>query len=171
MAGFANLNLAESYAGLLGVTDSETVFAVALDRLGEGAGATLALEFTVSRVGNGACTPLPGAQGDVWQCDARGVYDNRGYRFRGHQFTNAKGQYTLFTVVPGLYPGRTRHIHVKVQAPRRPVLTTADPSPAAAWTRSTSTDSLFDCRLSSWCPAPAARADRSASICASVALP
>jgi protocatechuate 3,4-dioxygenase beta subunit len=27
-------------------------------------------------------------------------------------------------VVPGLYPGRTRHIHVKVQAPDRPVLTT-----------------------------------------------
>jgi protocatechuate 3,4-dioxygenase beta subunit len=26
--------------------------------------------------------------------------------------------------VPGLYPGRTRHIHVKAQAPRRPVLTT-----------------------------------------------
>jgi hypothetical protein len=27
-------------------------------------------------------------------------------------------------IVPGLYPGRTRHIHVKVQAPDRPVLTT-----------------------------------------------
>jgi protocatechuate 3,4-dioxygenase beta subunit len=27
-------------------------------------------------------------------------------------------------VVPGLYSGRTRHIHVKVQAPDRPVLTT-----------------------------------------------
>ena len=26
--------------------------------------------------------------------------------------------------MPGLYPGRTRHIHVKVQAPNRPVLTT-----------------------------------------------
>ena len=34
------------------------------------------------------------------------------------------GRYTLFTVVPGLYPGRTRHIHVKVQAPGEPVLTT-----------------------------------------------
>ena len=28
------------------------------------------------------------------------------------------------TIVPGLYPGRTRHIHVKVQAPNGPVLTT-----------------------------------------------
>ncbi len=26
--------------------------------------------------------------------------------------------------MPGLYPGRTRHYHVKVQAPNRPVLTT-----------------------------------------------
>jgi protocatechuate 3,4-dioxygenase beta subunit len=26
--------------------------------------------------------------------------------------------------VPGLYPGRTRHIHVKVQAPTQRVLTT-----------------------------------------------
>jgi protocatechuate 3,4-dioxygenase beta subunit len=26
--------------------------------------------------------------------------------------------------MPGLYPGRTRHYHVKVQAPSRPVLTT-----------------------------------------------
>ena len=26
--------------------------------------------------------------------------------------------------MPGLYPGRTRHIHVKVQAPGEPILTT-----------------------------------------------
>lgn len=30
----------------------------------------------------------------------------------------------LESVVPGLYPGRTRHFHVKVQAPNQPVLTT-----------------------------------------------
>ena len=28
------------------------------------------------------------------------------------------------TIVPGLYPGRTEHIHVKVQAPNWPILTT-----------------------------------------------
>ena len=27
-------------------------------------------------------------------------------------------------MVPGLYPGRTRHFHVRVQAPNRPILTT-----------------------------------------------
>jgi protocatechuate 3,4-dioxygenase beta subunit len=70
------------------------------------------------------CRPIANAQLDFWQADANGVYDNRGYRLRGHQRTDALGRYRLETVVPGLYPGRTRHIHVKAQAPRRPVLTT-----------------------------------------------
>jgi protocatechuate 3,4-dioxygenase beta subunit len=52
------------------------------------------------------------------------VYDNVGYKLRGHQFAGDTGGYFLETIVPGLYPGRTRHIHVKVQAPGRPVLTT-----------------------------------------------
>jgi len=43
---------------------------------------------------------------------------------RGHQFTDADGRYALESIVPGLYPGRTRHYHVKVQAPGQPVLTT-----------------------------------------------
>jgi protocatechuate 3,4-dioxygenase beta subunit len=70
------------------------------------------------------CRPIPNALLDFWQADANGVYDNRGYRLRGHQRTDSKGRYRLETVVPGLYPGRTRHIHVKAQAARRPVLTT-----------------------------------------------
>ncbi|CAN5827890.1 dioxygenase [soil metagenome] len=76
------------------------------------------------RVLTTAGKPVPKALIDFWQCDARGVYDNSGYRFRGHQFTDTRGRYTLTTVVPGLYPGRTKHIHVKVQAPKRSVLTT-----------------------------------------------
>ncbi|MBA2384473.1 MAG: hypothetical protein H0V68_07410, partial [Actinobacteria bacterium] len=68
--------------------------------------------------------PVAKALIDFWQASASGVYDNGGHRFRGHQLTDGDGRYTLFTVVPGLYPGRTRHIHVKVQAPRKPVLTT-----------------------------------------------
>jgi protocatechuate 3,4-dioxygenase beta subunit len=70
------------------------------------------------------CRPVARALVDFWQCDAGGVYDNAGYRLRGHQFTAADGRYELQTIVPGLYPGRTRHIHVKVQAPSGPVLTT-----------------------------------------------
>jgi protocatechuate 3,4-dioxygenase beta subunit len=71
-----------------------------------------------------ACQPVSGAVLDFWQCDEAGSYDNTGNRLRGHQFTDGTGRYRLETIVPGLYPGRTRHIHVKVQAPGRPALTT-----------------------------------------------
>jgi protocatechuate 3,4-dioxygenase beta subunit len=70
------------------------------------------------------CEPVVGALLDFWHCDDVGVYDNVGYRLRGHQFASDSGQYTLETILPGVYPGRTRHIHVKVQAPNQPVLTT-----------------------------------------------
>jgi protocatechuate 3,4-dioxygenase beta subunit len=70
------------------------------------------------------CRPVPRALVDVWHCDERGEYDNAGNRYRGHQFTDADGRYRFETIVPGLYPGRTRHFHVKVQAPGQPVLTT-----------------------------------------------
>jgi protocatechuate 3,4-dioxygenase beta subunit len=70
------------------------------------------------------CQPILGALLDFWQADDQGRYDNAGYRLRGHQFTDDAGRYRLETVVPGLYTGRTRHFHVKVQAPNQPVLTT-----------------------------------------------
>jgi protocatechuate 3,4-dioxygenase beta subunit len=69
-------------------------------------------------------TPVANAKLDFWQADDRGAYDNAGYRLRGHVFTDSSGMYRLETIVPGVYPGRTRHIHVKVQAPGGPVLTT-----------------------------------------------
>jgi protocatechuate 3,4-dioxygenase beta subunit len=71
-----------------------------------------------------SCQPVPGALVDFWHADDGGEYDNEGYRLRGHQFTDAEGNFRLETIVPGLYPGRTRHFHVKVQAPNQPVLTT-----------------------------------------------
>jgi protocatechuate 3,4-dioxygenase beta subunit len=70
-----------------------------------------------------ACRPTAGALVDFWHCDADGVYDNVGFKLRGHQFTDEKGRYYLETILPAVYPGRTRHIHVKVQAPNEPVLT------------------------------------------------
>jgi protocatechuate 3,4-dioxygenase beta subunit len=97
------------------------------------AGTRLTLTGRVLRT-NGR--PVANALIDWWQCDARGAYDNDGYRFRGHQFTDAQGRYTLQTVVPGIYPGRTRHIHVKVQAPRGRVLTTQLFFPGVAANRS-----------------------------------
>ncbi|MGM1057740.1 carbohydrate-binding protein [Saccharothrix sp. Mg75] len=91
-----------------------------------------------------ACQPIAGVLLDFWQADTNGVYDNTGYRFRGHQFTDARGAFTLSTIVPGLYPGRTRHLHVKVQAPGRPVLTTQLYFPNEP---RNNTDPLFDPRL------------------------
>jgi protocatechuate 3,4-dioxygenase beta subunit len=70
------------------------------------------------------CKPVAGALLDFWHSDEEGAYDNRGFRYRGHQFADAQGRYRLETIVPALYPGRTRHVHVKVQAPGRRVLTT-----------------------------------------------
>jgi protocatechuate 3,4-dioxygenase beta subunit len=70
------------------------------------------------------CRPVAGALLDLWHADSDGEYDNQGYRLRGHQFTDAQGLFLFETIVPGRYPGRTRHYHVKVQAPRQDILTT-----------------------------------------------
>ena len=70
------------------------------------------------------CQPLANVLLDFWQADSKGRYDNQGYTLRGHQFTDANGLYRLETVVPGLYPGRTRHVHVRLQAPNKRAITT-----------------------------------------------
>lgn len=68
--------------------------------------------------------PVKGALLDFWHCDGKGVYDNDTFKLRGHQFSGDDGSFTLETVLPGLYTGRTRHFHVKVQAPGKSILTT-----------------------------------------------
>jgi protocatechuate 3,4-dioxygenase beta subunit len=90
------------------------------------------------------CKPVARALLDFWQANASGQYDNSGYTLRGHQFTDANGRYQLTTIVPGLYPGRTEHIHVKVQAPNGPVLTTQLFFPGVQRNQS---DSIFDPKL------------------------
>lgn len=77
------------------------------------------------------CKPVANALLDFWHADEFGEYDNRGFRFRGHQFTDAQGRWRLQTILPGEYPGRARHIHVKVQAPGKRILTTQLYFPAA----------------------------------------
>ncbi|MCX4771680.1 MULTISPECIES: carbohydrate-binding protein [unclassified Streptomyces] len=88
-----------------------------------------------------ACKPIPGVLLDFWQADTNGAYDMSGFGFRGHQFTDASGAFTLSTVVAGLYPGRTRHIHVKAQAPGSRILTTQLYFPNEP---RNNTDSIFD---------------------------
>ena len=61
-----------------------------------------------------SCQPIANAKLDFWQADGNGNYDNSGYTLRGWLLTDANGAYRLETVIPGLYPGRTEHIHFKV---------------------------------------------------------
>jgi protocatechuate 3,4-dioxygenase beta subunit len=90
------------------------------------------------------CRPVANALLDFWQADGNGEYDNAGYRLRGHQFTGTDGAFRLETVMPGLYPGRTRHIHVKAQAPSQSILTTQLYFPGESRNAS---DGIFDASL------------------------
>lgn len=103
---------------------------------------------TLLRVGglvlNRQCRPLANVLVDLWQADARGQYDNIGFRLRGHQFSDAEGRWQFETVLPGLYPGRTRHLHVKLQPPRGDILTTQLYFPGEA---GNGRDRIFDKRL------------------------
>jgi len=87
------------------------------------------------------CKPIARAMLDFWQADDKGDYDNAGYRLRGHIFSDASGRYSIETILPGLYPGRTRHVHVKVSAPNASPLTTQLYFPNEARNQS---DSIFD---------------------------
>jgi protocatechuate 3,4-dioxygenase beta subunit len=68
-------------------------------------------------------TPIGNAWLDFWHADAAGNYDltSSAYLYRGHQFTDAEGNYTLQTILPGEYSSRpVRHIHVKVDTVANP---------------------------------------------------
>ena len=70
------------------------------------------------------CNPVARAVVDIWHADDRGAYDNQGFRYRGRVYTDEKGRYHIRTIVPALYPGRTRHYHVNVAAGGKLLLTT-----------------------------------------------
>jgi protocatechuate 3,4-dioxygenase beta subunit len=80
------------------------------------------------RVYSADCTPLAGALLDFWLANDGGDYDNAGFDLRGHQYSDAAGDYWLDTIIPGHYLNgntfRPAHIHVKAGAPGFPVLTT-----------------------------------------------
>ena len=94
-------------------------------------GLPVVLQFNVTQVSNGSCTPLPGAIVDIWQCDALGRYSAFNDRRRGHdvsdqsflrgyQITDADGVATFTTIFPGWYPGRAVHIHFKIRKETSP---------------------------------------------------
>lgn len=75
------------------------------------------------RVLSTAGAPIAGAVVDFWHSDATGSYDQGGFRFRGHQRTDAQGRYVLRTIVPGAYGGMAKHYHVKLAAGDRALTT------------------------------------------------
>lgn len=76
--------------------------------------------------GTGCGIVLAGAVLDFWQADDTGAYFD--VKLRGHQIATADGHYALHTIIPGHYLNgsqyRPAHVHVKVQAPGYPLLTT-----------------------------------------------
>jgi protocatechuate 3,4-dioxygenase beta subunit len=93
-------------------------------------GLPLALYITVVRAN--ACTPIYGADVEIWHADATGTYsgysgtaapsglgghatpDNNKRFLRGHQRSDTHGRVLFDTIYPGWYRGRTPHIHLKV---------------------------------------------------------
>jgi protocatechuate 3,4-dioxygenase beta subunit len=87
-------------------------------------GVPLALAITVDEIGTPP-KPCVGAQVDIWQANALGLYsgvpdqpraDTGGETFlRGYQLTDHEGAVRFRTIYPGWYEGRTLHVHVKVR--------------------------------------------------------
>jgi len=75
--------------------------------------------------------PLSGARVELWHCDIHGTYHHvdassqadQNFQGYGEMITDGEGHYRFRTIKPGLYTGRTRHIHFKVIAPGRRTLT------------------------------------------------
>ena len=85
-------------------------------------GVPLTLTITVVDTKNG-CEPYAKAQIDIWHCNASGVYSDIAAEstsseqwLRGYQLTDASGQVTFTTIIPGWYSGRTTHIHLRIRS-------------------------------------------------------
>ncbi len=95
-------------------------------------GLPLTVNINVVNVNN-ACSPVSGANVEIWQCDAEGhysQYSQPGYSgqaetyLRGIQTTDSGGRVTFTTIYPGWYAGRATHIHVEVTINGRSVKVT-----------------------------------------------
>jgi len=99
-----------------------------------GAARGLPLLLTGSVRGPDGAT-LPGALVEIWQADHSGIYLHPGdarfaerdaaFQGYGRTVADGAGRYAFRTIRPGLYPGRTVHIHLRAQPPGGgPALTT-----------------------------------------------
>jgi protocatechuate 3,4-dioxygenase beta subunit len=85
------------------------------------AGPSLTLTGTISGL---RCGRIAGAEIDMWQADASGRYDMRGYTLRGRQITDKDGGYRFVTIVPGTAGRRARHVSLRVRVAGHPDLFT-----------------------------------------------
>ena len=73
------------------------------------------------------CTPLARARLEWWSANPSGDYDDA---HRANQAADDEGRYRYETDVPGKYPGRPLHVHVRVTAPgHRALVTQIYPQP------------------------------------------
>jgi protocatechuate 3,4-dioxygenase beta subunit len=72
------------------------------------------------------CDPIPWASVALWHADLAGGYDNTAPYdiYRATYFADENGVFEFRTCRPGLYPGRTRHMHIKVDGADTNMLTT-----------------------------------------------
>lgn len=63
------------------------------------------------------CRPIPEAMVEIWHADEQGRYDNSGFLWRAHQFTDASGRWGFDTILTEHYSFRTAHYHFRVQRP------------------------------------------------------
>jgi len=77
--------------------------------------------------GTDALSPIANAKVEIWHADSDGnyrpnsngdasQYDAGELALRGYVLTDPSGRYEFTSIYPGYYPGRTRHIHVRVSA-------------------------------------------------------
>ncbi len=83
-----------------------------------------------------ACTPVAGAEVEIWYCNLEGAYSASdveggnfctggneealaGYFFRGRAIADGDGKLAFHGCYPGWYPGRAIHIHLLIRPPER----------------------------------------------------
>jgi protocatechuate 3,4-dioxygenase beta subunit len=100
---------------------------------GRGARARGQVVYLAGKLVSHAGKPIAGAEVEIWQCDAGGIYHHVGSASRGADAnfqgygkakTAADGAFRFRTIKPVPYPGRTPHIHVIVAGQGLPKLTT-----------------------------------------------
>lgn len=104
---------------------------------GEAAKALGHVTHVAGKILDAAGHPVGNAQVEIWQCDANGIYRHPrdtswfsqrkrdpGFQSRGRMVTDTEGNYSFRTIRPVAYPGRTPHIHFKVDAPGKEQLIT-----------------------------------------------